>query len=159
MEECFSSFACVVDELKKREVVRQLFLRDTTMWPEPGSQQRPKSFHRIDVNFAKSISIVVTCILLVAMVHWTFASIRITTSPDLWIIPNMGGFSFSSVPRPRSPFKRRRRPSRPFFDCLWIALRRSAGSIIPNVDWDLFPGSDHFGHGNDHFQLESQLRF
>ncbi len=36
-------------------------------------------------------------------------------------------------------------------------LRRSAGSIIPNGDWDRFPGSDHFGHGNDHFQLESQL--
>ena len=25
------------------------------------------------------------------------------------------------------------------------------------IDWDRFPGSDHFGHGNDHFQLESQL--
>ena len=41
-----------------------------------------------------------------------------TTSPVRCIMPKTGGFSFSSVPRPRSPFSRRRRPSRPFFDLL-----------------------------------------
>ncbi len=30
-------------------------------------------------------------------------------------------------------------------------LRQSANSILPNVDWDRSPGSDNFGHGNDHF--------
>jgi hypothetical protein len=37
-----------------------------------------------------------------------------TTSPPRWI--RIGGFSFSRVPRPRSPFSRRLRPSRPFFE-------------------------------------------
>ena len=34
----------------------------------------------------------------------------------------MGGFSLASVPRPRSPFRRRRRGGRPFFDGLGVAL-------------------------------------
>ena len=45
----------------------------------------------------------------------TFSSIRITTSPPRCTIPKIGGFSLAKVPRPRSPFKRRRRPGRPFF--------------------------------------------
>jgi len=45
----------------------------------------------------------------------TFSNIRMTTSPERWIMPKMGGFSFSNVPRPRAPFKRLRRPFRPFF--------------------------------------------
>ena len=44
----------------------------------------------------------------------TSASIRITTSPVRWIMPKTGGFSFASVPRPGAPFRRRRRPGRPF---------------------------------------------
>ena len=40
---------------------------------------------------------------------------------------------------------------------LQTLIRRSAGSIITNVDWDRCSRSDHFGNGNDHFQLESQL--
>jgi len=35
-----------------------------------------------------------------------------TTSPERGIIPNTGGFSLANVPRPRAPFKRRRRPNR-----------------------------------------------
>ena len=27
------------------------------------------------------------------------------------------------------------------------------GFNIPNVDWDRFSGSDHFGHGNDPFLI------
>ena len=34
----------------------------------------------------------------------------------------MGGFSFSSVPRPRAPLRRRRRPVRAFFYGLWAAF-------------------------------------
>ena len=44
---------------------------------------------------------------------WTFSSIRMTTSPVRWSMPKIGGFSRSSVPRPRSPFNRRRRGGRP----------------------------------------------
>src|SRR5512143_3188679 len=53
---------------------------------------------------------------------WTFASMRMTTSPPRWSIPRIGGFSFSKVPRPGAPLSRRRRPLRPFFDCLGLAL-------------------------------------
>src|SRR3954453_23183901 len=44
---------------------------------------------------------------------WTLASIRITTWPPRSIMPKIGGFSFSKVPRPRPPFSLLRRPSRP----------------------------------------------
>src|SRR6187431_1946753 len=46
---------------------------------------------------------------------FTLGSIRRTTWPSRWIKPNIGGFSFSSVPRPQVPLSRRRRPIRPFF--------------------------------------------
>ena len=46
---------------------------------------------------------------------FTLGSIRRTTWPSRWIKPRIGGFSFSSVPRPQAPLSRRRRPARPFF--------------------------------------------
>src|SRR5438309_9789354 len=52
----------------------------------------------------------------------TFSNIRITTSPPRCNIPKIGGFSFARVPRPRSPFRRRRRPTLPFFDLLRMPL-------------------------------------
>src|SRR4051794_20989893 len=42
---------------------------------------------------------------------WAFGSLRITTWPPRSIMPKIGGFSFSRVPRP--PFNLLRRPSRP----------------------------------------------
>ena len=45
-----------------------------------------------------------------------------TTSPVRCIMPKIGGFSVSSVPRPRSPFSRRRRRAVPFFNLLGMAL-------------------------------------
>src|SRR5512142_2103749 len=56
---------------------------------------------------------------------WTFSNRRMTTSPPRWSIPRMGGFSFCKVPRPRAPRRRRRRPLRPFFDCLGLPLMAS----------------------------------
>src|SRR3954464_2454775 len=50
---------------------------------------------------------IVTCL--------TSSDIRITTSPPRCNIPKIGGFSLASVPRPRSPFRRRLRGRRPFF--------------------------------------------
>jgi hypothetical protein len=52
----------------------------------------------------------------------TSASIGLTSSPVRWIIPKICGFSLASVPRPRFPFRRRRRPSLLFFHGRWIAL-------------------------------------
>ena len=43
----------------------------------------------------------------------TSESIWITICPPRWISPKIGGFSLSSVPRPRSPLRRLRRPGRP----------------------------------------------
>src|SRR5277367_6699484 len=60
---------------------------------------------------------IVTCL--------TFSSIRITTSPPRCNIPKIGGFSLASVPRPRSPFRRRLRGGRPFFDRLGMTLMSS----------------------------------
>ena len=37
-------------------------------------------------------------------------------------MPKIGGFSFSSVPRPRAPLRRRRRPVRAFFYRLWAVF-------------------------------------
>src|SRR3954469_1779347 len=50
---------------------------------------------------------IVTCL--------TFSNIRITTAPPRCNIPKIGGVSLAKVPRPRSPFRRRRRGGRPFF--------------------------------------------
>src|SRR6266511_4060491 len=57
---------------------------------------------------------IVTCL--------TSSSIRMTTSPVRCSMPKIGGFSFANVPRPRSPFNRRRRGGRSFFDRLGMAL-------------------------------------
>ena len=48
----------------------------------------------------------------------------------------MGGFSFSSVPRPRAPFRRFRRPLRPFFYRPGVSLMPS--HHIDLITFDLF---------------------
>ena len=53
-----------------------------------------------------------------SMIGWmvacrTLASIRMTTWPPRSIMPKIGGFSFSKVPRPRPPFNLLRRLCRP----------------------------------------------
>src|SRR4051812_8467925 len=67
-----------------------------------------------------SVSIIVPLTTIASMIGlivfcFTLGSIRRTTCPSRWIKPKIGGFSFSSVPRPQAPFRRRRRPARPFF--------------------------------------------
>jgi len=57
-----------VHELKQGKIVRQLLLRDATVWPQPGAQQRPDSFHRVDVDFTEAIAILVAGILAATMV-------------------------------------------------------------------------------------------
>src|SRR5208337_1903286 len=142
-----------MNELKEPQVKRQFLLRNPPVRSEPRPQQRPKALDRVDMDFAKSIPILVARELpgrvtygVVGVAPFgqptvnvvfigvdnssfsnrlfdhgaivfccTFGSIVMTTSPLRCIIPKIGGFSFSSVPRPRSPFSRRRRPGRPFF--------------------------------------------
>ena len=67
-EESFSSLSGVVDELKYREVDRRCFLGESAMGPQPGSQQGPKTFPRVDRHFVKSIAVVVAGRLLLAVI-------------------------------------------------------------------------------------------
>jgi hypothetical protein len=76
----------------------------------------------------------------------TFSSIRTTTAPPRWIIPKIGGFSFSKVPRPRAPFRQRRRPRRLFFHCVWPPFM--PGHHIDLVAFH-FPGQDRVGLAGD----------
>ena len=54
-----ASATCVVHELKKAEVVRQLLLRDATVRAQPGAQQRPEALDRVDVDLAEPVAILV----------------------------------------------------------------------------------------------------
>src|SRR3954466_11915741 len=58
-EESFAPAACVVHELEEAEIERQLVLRDTPVWAEPGAQQRPETLDRVDVHFAKAVPVLV----------------------------------------------------------------------------------------------------
>src|SRR3954452_9789832 len=53
----------VVDELEEAEIGGQLFLRDAPVRPQPGAQQRPQAFGRVDVDLAEAVAIVVPGIL------------------------------------------------------------------------------------------------
>src|SRR5208283_64292 len=48
-----------MNELKEPQVKRQFLLRNPPMRSEPRPQQRPKALNRVDVDFAKSIPILV----------------------------------------------------------------------------------------------------
>ncbi len=66
-EQGLATSACVVDELEEAEVERQLFLRDAPMRAQPGAQQQPEAFHRVDVHLAKAVPILVAGILAAPM--------------------------------------------------------------------------------------------
>src|SRR5271157_5437164 len=55
----FAPFSNIVNELEEPEVKRQFLLRNPPVWSEPGPQQRPKALDRVDMDFAKSIPILV----------------------------------------------------------------------------------------------------
>jgi hypothetical protein len=57
-----------MDELEEGKIVGPLLLRDAPMRPQPGAQQRPNTFHGVDVDFAEAIAIFVSRILALAMV-------------------------------------------------------------------------------------------
>jgi hypothetical protein len=58
-----------MDELEEGEIVGQLFLGDAPVRPQPGAQQRPDTFHGVDVDFAEAITILIPGILAPAMVN------------------------------------------------------------------------------------------
>jgi len=62
-EQGFAAPARVVHELEEAEVERQFVLRDAPMRSQPGAQQRPKSFHGVDVDLAEPVPVLITGIL------------------------------------------------------------------------------------------------
>src|SRR5215207_10669566 len=58
-EEGSASIADIVHELEEAEVERQLFLRDAAVRPQPGAQQRPDPFQRVDVDLAEAVAVLV----------------------------------------------------------------------------------------------------
>src|SRR3954447_11968067 len=66
-EQGFAPTSGVVHEFEEGEIVGQLLLRDAAM--QPGAQQRPNTFHGVNVDFAESIAIFVSGILAPTMVN------------------------------------------------------------------------------------------
>src|SRR5215210_957318 len=58
-EQGFAPAPGVVDELEEAEIDRQLLLRDAPVRAEPGAQQGPRPFHRVDVDLAEAVPILV----------------------------------------------------------------------------------------------------
>ncbi len=44
-------------ELEQAEVERQLVLRDAAVRSQPGAQQRPEAFHRVDMHLAEAVPV------------------------------------------------------------------------------------------------------
>src|SRR4051794_34263004 len=49
-----------MNELEETQVERQLLLRDPPMGAQPGPEQRPEAFDRVDMDFAEAIAVLVT---------------------------------------------------------------------------------------------------
>ena len=68
-EQAFTSDANIMHELKEAQVQRQLLLREAAMRSQPGTEQRPKALHRVDMNFMEAIPVLVTGVFTPAMTH------------------------------------------------------------------------------------------
>ena len=58
-EQGFAAAAGVMHELEEAEVERQLLLRDAAVRAQSPAQQDPETFQRVDVDFAKTVAILV----------------------------------------------------------------------------------------------------
>src|SRR4029450_3352401 len=56
----FASLADVVNKLEETQLEREFLLGYTPMRAQPTPQQRPKPFHRIDMDFTKTVAIFVS---------------------------------------------------------------------------------------------------
>mgnify|MGYP003487516614 CR=1 FL=1 len=68
-KQAFTPDANVMHELKEAQVQRQFLLRDAAMRSQPGTEQRPKALHRVDMNFMEAIPVLVTGVFASAMTH------------------------------------------------------------------------------------------
>ena len=63
MQQSLAALADIVNEFKETQVPGQFLLRNASVRPQPGAQQRPKAIQGVDMDFMKTISIFVTSIL------------------------------------------------------------------------------------------------
>ena len=57
----------VVAEFEEPRVQRQVLLRDPSVGAEPTAQQRPESFHRVNMHFVEPVSVIIPGVLALAM--------------------------------------------------------------------------------------------
>jgi len=62
-EQGFAASTRIVHELEEAKMERQLVLRDAPVRAQPGAQQRPEAFHRVDVHLAEAVAVLVAGIL------------------------------------------------------------------------------------------------
>jgi len=62
-EQGFAASASVMHELEEAEIEGQLVLREAPVRAQPGAQQGPKAFHRVDVDLAEAVAVLVAGIL------------------------------------------------------------------------------------------------
>ena len=68
-EQAFAPNADVMHELKEAQVERQLFLRNSSMGSQPGTQQGPETLSGINMNLMEAIAIVVAGVFTPAVTH------------------------------------------------------------------------------------------
>ena len=66
-EQAFTANPSVMHELKEAEIQRQLFLGDSPMGSQPGTQQGPEPFDGVDMDLVKPVTIVIARILPLAV--------------------------------------------------------------------------------------------
>jgi len=66
-EQGFAASASIVHELEEAEIEQQLVLRDAPIRTEPGTQQRPKTFHGVDVDLAEAVAVLVAGVFAAPM--------------------------------------------------------------------------------------------
>ena len=63
IHEPFAAIFGIVDKLEEAEIKKQVLLSDSAVGSQPGTQQGPESFHRVDMDFVEAITVFVTGIL------------------------------------------------------------------------------------------------
>lgn len=69
MEKGFATLPDIVNKLEESQIEGQMLLRNAAMGAQPGTQQRPKPFQRVDMHFMKAVPIVITSIFSLAVIN------------------------------------------------------------------------------------------
>src|SRR2546430_268252 len=69
MKQRFAPFSDIVHKLEETEVEREFLLGNAPMGAQPTPQQRPEALHRIHMDFTKAVTIFISGVLALSMVH------------------------------------------------------------------------------------------